>query len=75
MLKPRKKGLLGATEGTKARQRTLYWHELLSYASSANGSSQMRLCFIPQQGRSSALPPLFLARLARVSGQFPAKAM
>jgi hypothetical protein len=75
VLKPRKKGLLGATEGTKARQRTLYWHELLSCASSADGSSQMRLCFIPQQGRSSALPPLFLARLARVSGQFPAEAM
>ena len=52
---------------------TLFWHELLSCAGSAEDRSLMRLCFIPQQGRSSALPPLFLARLAKMSGQWPAE--
>ena len=34
----------------------------------------LRVCFVPQQGRSSALPSLFLAKLAKISG-YAAEAM
>ena len=46
----------------------MFWHELLSCAGSADRNGMLRICFIPQQGRSSALPSLFLAKLAKISG-------
>ena len=72
-LKPKKKGssysLASAHSGNeRSRQRMLFWHELLSCAGSADERNQLRLCFIPQQGRSMALPSLFLAKLAKLSG-------
>ena len=67
VLKPKKKGLLGGGN-ERSRQRVIFWHELFSCAGSADRNGMLRICFIPQQGRSSALPSLFLAKLAKISG-------
>ena len=74
VLKPKKKGFLASAAGERSRQRTMFWHELLSAAGSADDRGMLRICFIPQQGRSSSLPSLFLAKLAKISG-YAAEAM
>ena len=65
VLKPRKRGLLASTGVERSRQRVMFWHELLSCAGSAGDRDMLRICFIPQHGRYSALPSLFLAKLVR----------
>lgn len=77
VLSPKKKSNYSMHISSSPRLRSFFWHQLLSVAGSSQPSeaNRLRLCFLPQQGKSSALPSLFQARLSNQTAQWTAEAM
>jgi serine/threonine protein kinase len=72
VLSPKKQRV---TMSTAPRLRICFWHELLSIAGSAEDPQRIRICFVPQSQKPTALPQLFQARLSGHAQQVPAEAM